>query len=52
MNANPNDSVKRDVRHLILDLRQMKEFCEKPLVMESGDGVYLFDIDGKRYIDG
>ena len=52
MSANPNDSVKRDVRHLILDLRQMKEFCERPLVMESADGVYLFDIDGKRYIDG
>lgn len=39
-------------RHLILDLRQMKPFCEKPLVIERGEGVYVYDVEGKRYIDG
>jgi len=25
---------------------------EQPLVIERGEGVYLYDVDGKRYIDG
>lgn len=32
---------------------QMKEYREKdPVVIESGDGAYLIDTEGKRYIDG
>lgn len=46
------DGVKRDVRHLILDLRQMKSFCEKPVIISSAKGIYLTDINGKRYLDG
>ena len=44
--------LKRDVRHLLLDLRQMKSFCENPFIVESARGIYLTDIDGKRYMDG
>src|SRR5262245_49606305 len=47
-----NDALKHDVRHLMLDLRQMKTFCQEPLVMARGDGIYCYDIDGKRYIEG
>jgi len=43
---------KQATRHLILDLRQMKSFCESPLVIERGEGVYVYDVSGKRYIDG
>ncbi|MBS1884405.1 MAG: adenosylmethionine--8-amino-7-oxononanoate transaminase, partial [Actinobacteria bacterium] len=25
---------------------------EEPLMIERGEGVYLFDVDGNRYIDG
>jgi adenosylmethionine-8-amino-7-oxononanoate aminotransferase len=46
------DAVRKAVHHVILDLRQMKSFCEKPLIIASGKGVYLTDIDGKRYLDG
>jgi adenosylmethionine-8-amino-7-oxononanoate aminotransferase len=36
----------------MLDLRQMKRFCEKPLIIERGEGIYCFDTDGNRYIEG
>ena len=47
-----NDQLRHDVRRLMLDLRQMKNFCEDPLVMSLGEGIYCYDIDGKRYIEG
>ena len=47
-----NNPIKQNVRHLMLDLQQMKQFCEKPLVIKDAKGIYLTDIDGKRYIDG
>lgn len=32
---------------------QMKEYYqEEPLIIERGEGFYLIDVDGKRYIDG
>jgi adenosylmethionine---8-amino-7-oxononanoate aminotransferase len=32
---------------------QMKEYmAEEPLIIERGEGCFLFDIEGKRYIDG
>lgn len=39
-------------RHIVLDLRQMKAFARKPLVMTRADGVWYEDIHGKRYLDG
>jgi adenosylmethionine-8-amino-7-oxononanoate aminotransferase len=47
-----SNQLKRDLRHLVMDLRQMKNFCENPLVIAEADGIYLTDINGKRYIDG
>ncbi|MXZ35366.1 MAG: aspartate aminotransferase family protein, partial [Acidobacteria bacterium] len=41
-----------DVRHLLLDLQQMKVFSANPLIIRDARGVYLTDVDGKRYIDG
>ncbi len=46
------DELKRNVRHTILDLRQMKSFCDKPVIISEAEGIYLTDIDGKRYLDG
>ena len=46
------EQTKQSVRHLMLDLQQMKQFFEKPLIIEEAKGVYLTDVDGKRYIDG
>ena len=47
-----SDRIREQVRHTIVDLRQMKSFCEKPLIISEAKGIYLIDIDGKRYIDG
>lgn len=30
---------------------QMHEWCKAPLVMERADGVYYWDVGGKRYLD-
>lgn len=51
MKRNLNE-LARDVRHLMLDLRQMKDYCDSPLIMERGEGIYCFDVDGNRYIEG
>jgi adenosylmethionine-8-amino-7-oxononanoate aminotransferase len=45
-------ALAEDLKHLVLDLRQMKTFCEKPLVIEKAEGIYLYDCSGRRYIDG
>lgn len=45
-------AVKQNVKHAIIDLKQMKSFCEKPLIITHANGIYITDIDGKRYIDG
>lgn len=44
--------LAKDVRHLILDLQQMKVFSADPLIIQEAKGVYLRDVSGKRYIDG
>lgn len=41
-----------DRRYLWHPFTQMSEWMEKePLFIESGEGIYLFDTDGNRYID-
>lgn len=43
---------KQACRHIFLDYRQMSSFCQAPLVFTRADGVYYWDVEGKRYIDG
>jgi len=47
-----NGHLTDAVQHILLDLRQMKSFAARPLIIEKAQGIYLTDIDGKRYIDG
>jgi len=47
-----NEGLKRNVRRIILDLMQMKTFSEKPLIVSEAKGIYLTDINGRKYIDG
>ncbi len=52
-----NDETKRlidlDKRHLWHPFTQMADWLAgEPVVIESGDGFYLIDTDGNRYIDG
>jgi beta-alanine--pyruvate transaminase len=39
-------------KHVMVDFNQMKNFSADPLIMVEGDGIYLTDHEGKRYIDG
>ena len=52
MKKKDTDELKISARSVILDLKQMKDFCEKPLIISEAKGIYLTDIEGKRYIDG
>jgi len=40
------------LRHIVLDLRQMKSFLQEPLVMARAEGIWYWDVSGKRYLDG
>jgi adenosylmethionine-8-amino-7-oxononanoate aminotransferase len=39
------------LRHTFVDFRQTSEFLEHPVVMDRAQGVYYWDIEGKRYFD-
>ena len=44
-------SYNNKVKHIILDLMQMKNFCEDPLIIKKGKGARIWDIEGKEYLD-
>jgi len=42
-----------DKRYLWHPFTQMRDYCnESPLIIERGEGSFLFDIHGSRYLDG
>ncbi len=44
---------EKDHRYLWHPFTQMQEwFTEEPLIIERGEGNYLIDVDGHRYLDG
>lgn len=44
--------MKELVSHIMVDFTQMKSFSEDPLIWTKGDGIWLTDIHGRKYIDG
>jgi len=40
------------LRHIVLDFRQMKSFAQAPLIMARAEGIWYWDVNGKRYLDG
>lgn len=40
------------LRHMVLDFRQMRNFLAEPLVMGRAEGVWYWDVQGRRYLDG
>lgn len=43
----------KDKKFIWHPFTQMKDYCaEDPLIIEKGNGVYLYDIYGRKYIDG
>jgi len=47
-----NSYVKNDLKYIWHPCSQMKDYEElNPIVIEKGEGVWLYDIDGNRYLD-
>lgn len=50
---NTAELVAKDKAHLLHPVSNLKAVRENgPLVMGRGEGIYLYDTDGKKYIDG
>lgn len=46
------DWQKEDVKYIWHPCSQMKDYEElPPIIIEKGDGVHLYDMDGKEYLD-
>ena len=44
--------IEKDLKYIWHPCSQMKDYeALKPIVIEKGQGIYLYDIDGNRYID-
>ncbi|OHB59914.1 MAG: adenosylmethionine--8-amino-7-oxononanoate transaminase [Planctomycetes bacterium GWF2_42_9] len=53
MNRDTEKFIAADKKFVWHPFTQMKQWLDnEPLVIESGEGFYLIDTDGKRYIDG
>lgn len=44
--------LESSMKHLWLPFTQMTDYERDPLIIESGEGIILKDIDGKEYLDG
>ncbi|NPC91802.1 adenosylmethionine--8-amino-7-oxononanoate transaminase [Bacillus sp. WMMC1349] len=44
--------IEKSKKHLWLPFTQMKDYDKDPLMIESGNGIKLKDINGKEYYDG
>jgi adenosylmethionine-8-amino-7-oxononanoate aminotransferase len=42
---------ERLLKHTFLDFQQTSEVIKSPLIFEKAEGLYLWDIEGKRYFD-
>lgn len=52
VNEEINELVKKDLEHIWHPCSQMKDYeTLKPIVIDRGKGVYLYDKEGKEYID-
>ncbi|MBG9769175.1 adenosylmethionine--8-amino-7-oxononanoate transaminase [Bacillus vallismortis] len=47
-----HDLIESSKKHLWLPFTQMKDYDENPLIIESGNGIKVKDINGKEYYDG
>jgi lysine---8-amino-7-oxononanoate aminotransferase len=50
--VNQQQLIEKSSQYMWLPFTQMKDYDENPLVIESGEGVYLRDINGREYLDG
>jgi adenosylmethionine-8-amino-7-oxononanoate aminotransferase len=46
-----NDGLLSQLEHTYIDFKQTSEVIRDPLIFERADGLYVWDIHGKRYFD-
>lgn len=46
------DRQKKLLRQTFLDYRQISDFISNPVIIDRADGLYYWDVEGKRYFDG
>jgi adenosylmethionine-8-amino-7-oxononanoate aminotransferase len=39
------------IPHILADFAQMKTYAEDPFILDRGEGVYVYDVQGRPYID-
>ena len=39
------------IRRTFIDFQQTAEFLERPLIFDRAEGLYLWDLEGRRYFD-
>lgn len=47
-----NYSSPQYLKHMVLDFVQMHDFMQEPIVCDRGEGIYVWDVQGKKYLDG
>lgn len=40
------------LRHMVLDFIQMSDFMREPLVFDRGEDIWVWDVNGEKYLDG
>ncbi len=46
------DVLTGQLRHILLDFRQMRDFIREPFIVARADGIRYWDVNGKEYLDG
>lgn len=44
--------VTENLERIVLDFTQMRAFAQDPFLFAGGEGIRLFDVHGKEYLDG
>ena len=47
----PTSRQERLLRHTFIDFQQTSEVIKDPLIFEKAEGLYVWDLEGKRYFD-
>jgi adenosylmethionine-8-amino-7-oxononanoate aminotransferase len=45
------EQLESMIPHVLADFAQMKAYAEDPFILDRGDGIYVYDVHGNKYID-
>src|SRR5438034_211898 len=51
LSAEEIEQLEAQIPHILADFAQMKTYAEDPFILDRGDGIYVYDVHGNRYID-